>query len=254
MSDRGHAHDDLRTLVPLHALDALDAADSAAAEEHLSTCAECRRALDEALETAAALAFSVPPVAPPPALRERVLEAARTERARSEAPAPRAPAMRPRRSFRALLAPARALAVAMTLLALVLGGIAISARRDAADLRAARARDAAAIAALQSPGARVVAVQTPGRSVAAAVVLGRAARPVLVTELSKAPPLHVYQVWAILADGSKPISIGLIGGGRDQVVRLSRTLPAGTTIALTVEPAGGSPQPTTKPFATGGLG
>ena len=53
-------------LVSAHALDALEPADADAVQAHLAGCASCRAAFDEALETAAALALSVPASNPRP--------------------------------------------------------------------------------------------------------------------------------------------------------------------------------------------
>ena len=62
-----------------HAFSALEPDEDRAVLEHLPHCAECRRALDEALEIVAALGAAVPPVEPPARLRGRVLEAVRAE-------------------------------------------------------------------------------------------------------------------------------------------------------------------------------
>jgi len=55
------------------------------------------------------------------------------------------------------------------------------------------------------------------------------------------PAGRAYQAWKI--EGGKPVSLGLF---KDQGYLAS--LPAGTVFAVTVEPAGGSPQPTTTPL------
>jgi len=62
-----------------HAFSALEPDEDRAVLEHLPHCAECRRALDEALEIVAALGAAVPSVEPPARLRGRVLEAVRAE-------------------------------------------------------------------------------------------------------------------------------------------------------------------------------
>ncbi|HSK59293.1 MAG TPA: hypothetical protein VK935_09600, partial [Actinomycetospora sp.] len=48
-------------------------------EEHLASCADCRRLHDEACEVVAALGAAVPPVEPPPQLRRRILDAVQAE-------------------------------------------------------------------------------------------------------------------------------------------------------------------------------
>ncbi|NUR07594.1 MAG: anti-sigma factor [Nocardioidaceae bacterium] len=55
---------------------------------------------------------------------------------------------------------------------------------------------------------------------------------------------HVYQMWAI--HNGTPTSAGVIG---DLRAGQAMAMPAaGTTVAITVEPSGGSEQPTTKPI------
>lgn len=61
----------------MEAAGALDAKERGALEEHLQTCAECRGELRELSDAAAALVYTVAPVAPPVALRTRILESVR---------------------------------------------------------------------------------------------------------------------------------------------------------------------------------
>ena len=53
--------------------------------------------------------------------------------------------------------------------------------------------------------------------------------------------------------GSKPSPAGLFRGGGSTVVPLSRRVPPGSVVAVTVEPKGGMPMPTTTPFITAKL-
>src|SRR5262249_10516752 len=61
------------------ALDALDPDERAAFETHLAGCERCRRELAELEEVVGALAYVNDGPAPPPALRERIVAAARAE-------------------------------------------------------------------------------------------------------------------------------------------------------------------------------
>jgi hypothetical protein len=54
-------------------LDVLDPSDASVVERHLETCAGCRKEVEELREGAAAMAFDLPAVAPPPALGARVI-------------------------------------------------------------------------------------------------------------------------------------------------------------------------------------
>jgi anti-sigma-K factor RskA len=75
--------------------------------------------------------------------------------------------------------------------------------------------------------------------------------------LPPAAPGRTYQLWGIASGkGQKPVSLGTFNTSANGEVRLSVTVPAGLQIAVgavTEEPAGGSPQPTTTPFLVGQL-
>ena len=64
----------------MYALDALTGEDLARFEAHLAECDQCRRELAGLQGAAASLAFAVEAPAPPPALRDRILDAARHEK------------------------------------------------------------------------------------------------------------------------------------------------------------------------------
>lgn len=68
-------------MLAAHALGALDAGEVRRVEEHLATCAECRAELDEWRDTAGALAYTVNPAEPSPALRSRILDSVRLNNA-----------------------------------------------------------------------------------------------------------------------------------------------------------------------------
>ena len=68
-------------LLAAHSLDALDPAERQDLEAHLrSRCAECERELGRMRREVEALAESPAPVAPPPVVRRRVLNAVRPRR------------------------------------------------------------------------------------------------------------------------------------------------------------------------------
>jgi anti-sigma-K factor RskA len=68
-----------------------------------------------------------------------------------------------------------------------------------------------------------------------------------VSGLSAAPSGKTYEAWVIPA-GRPPRPAGLFPAGGNTTVRLRGTVPKNAVVAVTVEPAGGSKQPTTKPF------
>src|SRR5262245_61586975 len=71
----------LEQAADVYALGALDGAELAEFEAHLASgCATCAERLRETREALAPLPRSLPPVAPPPALRARILERIAAER------------------------------------------------------------------------------------------------------------------------------------------------------------------------------
>jgi len=64
-----------------------------------------------------------------------------------------------------------------------------------------------------------------------------------VTGLPAAPAGKAYEIWVI--DGGAPHPAGLFAGGDKSVIRLTRQVRVGSTVAVTLERAGGARAPTT---------
>ena len=70
---------------------------------------------------------------------------------------------------------------------------------------------------------------------------------VIATGLKVLPSDKTYELWYISAAG-KPTSAGLFeSNGKNTLQVLSGQMSRGDTVGVTVEPAGGSKAPTTKP-------
>jgi anti-sigma-K factor RskA len=211
---------ELHDLTAAYALDALDEREVEAYEAHLATCERCREELASFASTSAALAYASPPKEPPLELRDRILSAARADR-------PNVVPLQPRRArygTRALAAVAAVAACA----AVGLGVWNVTLHRDLG-----RANQA-----LPLTGA-------PG-----SVVVGSGGRGTLVVaHLPAAPSGKTYEAWVMRGSAASPAGL-FAGGAPTTIVRLSRPVPSGTRVGVTVEPAGGSPQPTRKPFIT----
>jgi anti-sigma-K factor RskA len=215
--------DEPHDLTAAYALDALDEADAELYEEHLRTCEQCRDELASLRSAAAALAHVAPPATPPPALREQILEQARSER----------PNVRPLVRRRAFV-PAMATVAAVCAIAL-LAVWATSLHRDL------NRRDQL-LAVLADPAAQHVALE----GAQGTLVVRRNGDAALVTSLPPAPSGKTYELWVIRRGTPEPA--GLYAGRRSALVR-GRVEP-GTTVAVTVERAGGADAPTTKPIVT----
>lgn len=103
---------------------------------------------------------------------------------------------------------------------------------------------AAAAAACVAVGFTVSSLSGGTRVVTAAVVVAADHTATLqVTGLAAAPRGKTYEAWIIPADGA-PRPAGLFAGSD---VALRGKLPSHATVAVTLEPAGGSSAPTTTP-------
>ena len=210
----------IHELAAAYALDALDPSERREFEEHLAGCGQCREELEGLRDAAAALAYVPEGPAPPPALRDRVLESVRTEGPSNVVPLRR----------RWALPVAATLAVAATAAAVVLAlwGTNLSNSLDSKN---------AALGILSDPAARRLELGPSSK----AVVLpdGRA---VVMSTLSRAPSGKTYELWVIDNGGAK--SAGLFPGGRSNPVVLTRPVPKGAQIGLSLERAGGAEHPT----------
>jgi anti-sigma-K factor RskA len=237
---------DAHTLTAAYALDALDATDRAAAEKHIAACEACAAEAGRLSRAAASLA-QLTAETPPPGLRDSVLSAISvTRQLPPVAPptvAPVAPAARPARVIAAV-------AAAAVIACGVIGGVAIDQHHQ---LTAARARTeqarALATAALDAADSTSTALRGGGTLRTAGAGRTAGAERIAVVSARDLPGLRdgrTYQLWLISAAG--PRSAGLVDGRAGSGTWLLDDLRGARTVALTVEPPGGSPAPTTSPL------
>jgi hypothetical protein len=116
---------------------------------------------------------------------------------------------------------------------------------SAAALSSLTERQARAISIMAQPGATRLPVV--GAEERLLLIVGMEGDAVLiVSRLEAAPPGKTYEIWVI--SGNTPRPAGLFRGGRDTVVPLTRVVPKGATVALTLERLGGTLRPTTEPI------
>jgi anti-sigma-K factor RskA len=217
------AADPVHGLTAGYALDALDEAEQRAYEQHLARCERCQAELAAFSTIAGALAFAAEPATPPPALRERILETARAER-------PNVVPLRARSSSTTRVAALVAAVASVAAIGLAVWNVDLHDRLD----RAHRAQTALAL-----------------KGASGSVVVGANGEGTLtVTALRPAEPGKTYEAW-VIRDG-KATRAGLFRGGKTSVVHLTKKVPHGAIVAITIEPAGGSEQPTTQPIVTSG--
>jgi anti-sigma-K factor RskA len=224
----------LHELSAAYALDALGSREREEFEAHLSACETCRADVAAFTETAAALAYAVPPAAPPDRLRADILR-----RAAEDRPAAVVLPFRRRRVESALsagLAVAAAAAIVLAIWASSLHG------KVGQERSALRAREQA-VAILGDPLASRRALKGAGGE----LVVNRTGSGVLVMqELAPPPAGKTYEAWVI--KGGDTLPAGVFSNG--QAVLLTRAVGRGAVVAVTVEPAGGSLHPTHTPFVS----
>ena len=222
-------------LVAAYALDALDEDEERQYEEHLRRCARCREELASLREAATSLAYGVPAPPPPPALRERILAEARGGRTNV---VPLRPRVAPR-----LLA---GIAAAAATVAVGLGAWAGLLAGSLADEREALNRQEQVIDILADEESQRVALSGADGLLAVSPE-GRAA--LVVQGLGPAPEGKTYEAWVI--DDGRVAAAGLFDASDErEIVTLTRRVPRGASVAVTVERAGGVAQPTQRPIIT----
>ena len=217
-------------LTAAYALDALDAHDQERYEEHLATCERCRDELAGFRDPAAMLAYGVESPAPPPQLRSRILDAARAERSN-------------------VVPIRRRLPAALGAIAAVAATVAIALGLWAASLSDDLDRERSVVAILADPRADSIPLEgATGR----VVVTESGDAALVVSGLAAAPKGKTYEIW-VVEDG-RTLPAGLFDTKQESdVVRLTRPVPPGGGVAVTVEDDGGADAPTSDPIFTAGL-
>jgi anti-sigma-K factor RskA len=261
-----------------YALGALDEGERASFEQHLATCDVCAAEVRELRDVTGLLAMAAPRVAPPAGLRGRILADARAVRpvataanasappatsraAQATAVARVAPSTRRWSTLTPWLAAAAAVVVAVYLgqqtrserAARTSAEEALAqARRTLDSTGSALARRDSLIALLVSPDAQTMSVSGPGPSPSAKYFFDRRASRIVIAASSLPPAAQgrVYQLWGI-ETGKPPVSLGTFNTDSSGRTLTAVAVPAGLRISVTAvtdEPSGGSPQPTTTPF------
>lgn len=233
---------DIHALSGAYAVDALDDLERARFERHLDQCAACREEVASLQESTAELA-SLSATPPPPALRDRVMDEIRSVR-----PLPPQPeredtsaevARRRTPKWRAVLA-------AACLVGVVGAGAVVaeqvlddeSSQSLSAIDRVLTAADARSVTAKMPDGASARVVHSPSE--------GKAV--LLTSRMPAAPAGHVYELWLQTSAGDM-VPSGLMDASGNQKVLFEGDASDATAAGITIEPAGGSEQPTTAPIA-----
>lgn len=214
--------EELRDEYESYALGSADNPERFEISEHLSrNCPVCSPGVRRAMETVAALSGGVKIAEPPARLRSRILALVQP--------------VEQKRNWAAILIPWAVAAV------LAVGFVAMRPGRDTSRLDEA-------LSILNDPSTKDVSFGVPnakGRvfvSPDKGVVFMAANLPVIAKD-------RTFELWVIPTDG-KPIPAGTFRGESDASAIYVRPGPVtnAAAVAVTIEPQGGSPQPTTTPF------
>lgn len=264
--DRGASADRPASIEAFHglaaasALDALDAEERAAFERALAESPELRDEVGAYAESAAHLAEQVEPAEPPPTLRDRLMaqveatpqvapdaatvaapSAVAPESAATAAPPGPAESAARRRWFQRPGAIIAAAAAAVVLVAGVVVGVAWPGPNGWG-----AQRERAAIAA--APDAQSQTLEAEGGGEITLVSSAEQGRSVVIAEgLPELGDDQTYELWYIDDSGAAPAGTFDVSGDETWRV-LEGSFTPGVVVGVTVEPAGGSPQPTTEPI------
>ena len=239
----------LHALSGAYAVDALDDAERAAFERHLAQCPDCQQEV-ASLREATALMADDAVMTPPPGLRDSVLAgiknirpippetAGSTDEDDRETVAPVLP-MRPRRRRIASLVAAAAAILA------VAGGVVLQPWQDDPDINQMSPADQV----LAAEDVKHVSIDFDDGSKATVFHSPQQGRAVLVTDDMAAPPRgKTFELW-LQDDSGAMVPAGLMKKPGDNKVLLKGDAAKATGVGITVEPEGGSEEPTTEPIA-----
>jgi Anti-sigma-K factor rskA/Putative zinc-finger len=243
----------LHTLVGAYVMDAVPEADRIAFERHLTGCEQCRDEVRGLREATARLGAAAA-VEPRPALRDQTLQAA--ARLRQVPPLvtgqPGGPARSRtwRHSWLTMAAAAFAIAFAGAAIGL---GVHLSSMQHS--LTATEQRDHAIARVLGQPDATTLTAKVTTGGTATVVMSHRVRALVFMgNRLSSLPSSEAYELWIMRPGGDVPAGmLPLSSGGMSGPMVVSGLQP-GDQIGLTIEPAGGSRQPTSVPIVLVALG
>lgn len=237
LSEQTHVQD----LLPAYSIGSLEAGDRSRVEEHLISCLICRDEAHAFEAIAEQLSLAAPAAAPSPDLKDRLMQRVHSARSREQVPA-----RKPSRPLWERLLPAWGLASLCLVIALAGSTLSLWLRVDNLEFRSAG-------------GMRAVPLSPPdAASEATGFVLISADGQNGALVVDGLPPLgddEEYQLW-LIRNGER--TSGAVfstdersyGGTR---IRAPLSLTEYSAVGITIEPAGGSPQPTGKQVLRGTL-
>lgn len=222
---------DIHALSGAYAVDALDDLERGRFERHLAECPDCRAEVASLREAASLLpeAYAAPPAAQ---VRERVLAGIATVRP--------LPPTQPRTRSRGRWT-SRLVAAAALVLVAGIGTVVVHPWTNG--------HTPVADQVIAAGDAIRHEVTLPGGGTATVVSSAKVKRAVMIArDLPDPPSGKTYELWLLTPDGTMHPA-GLMGSGGSRTVVLHGDASRATGAGITVEPAGGSKEPTTDPLA-----
>lgn len=227
-------HARIKSLIAAYAIGAVPEDEVPAIRSHILSCEACFAEAESYTQALSLLATSVPPVDLPTGFADRVLQAALGD---SSVSGPKVAADRARRPWR-MFAPAVAGLALVSLLATTVSLVgSLGRQREYETAVASLIADPDALSLDGPGGADAVLATTDDGLVLVAVNLG------------EAPQGRDYQLW-LMKDGVPTPAVTFDVDDSVVVVESGDDLSAYDGAAITVEPDGGSSQPTTEPVLT----
>jgi anti-sigma-K factor RskA len=270
-------HDQFRELIEGYALGALDANERAALEAHLATgCAECAKALAEARLVVSQLAYLAPPAEPSDMLRAKILRSVRADAAAAgTASGSGGTGSMEAKSSRSIPFWLWAGVAALLLLSVYSTWDARKMQQEVADMQAREAAELKERQQLQQdltvakheawiltdPNSKKINIMPSDKSMPVVEAMWHPKMGIYVMAQQMPMPKgnKVLQLWLIpKTPGAKPMpshvfwpdANGKIG---EMVADPPEAMADTKALAITEEPAGGSPQPTSTPIWVGGV-
>jgi anti-sigma-K factor RskA len=242
-------NNDVHTLTGAYVLDALSEMERRAFEDHMAGCGACSQEVAELRETTARLGLATA-LNPPPQLWNKVRTATTQVRQLPPVSADRGVVRSKSWATRVSVFAA----AASLLVAAGIGVAWVTTNSDLKDQVAASQQELTKLkSVLSAPDAKVGTANIGASGNATvAISLNRNEMVVLVQGLPPLPANKVYQAWFVNAGkpAAKPASAGLLGVTDGTMTSDDVTAAQGATaLAFTLEPAGGSKEPSQAPLA-----
>jgi anti-sigma-K factor RskA len=236
-------HERFDELKDAFALGALPEEEKLELEEYLAAHPERQAEIDDLAAVAGLLALAPQEQDPPPVLRRNIMSVVEAEARPPVRSGPRFAGLREFFSLQNLALGAAALLV----IGLLSWNVLLQGEVQDLQGRVANLQD--------TPQSRMVALEGtgPAQQAHAEVMILEDDRAVLMAEdMPRVPQDRTYQIWVIEGDVPRPGGI-FEPRGESVAAVVEEPLEEGDVIAVTVEPDGGSPQPTTDPMMTAKL-